>query len=38
MPLLLAGIVMLCTTLFFSIGVHLNPLHAVVAHPAEGTA
>jgi hypothetical protein len=38
MPLLFAGIVMLCTTLFFSTGVRLNPPHSVVAHPTEGTA
>jgi hypothetical protein len=38
MPVLAAGVVMLCTTLFFRNNSCLNALHNELAHPTEGMA
>ncbi len=38
MPVLAAGVVMLCTTLFFRSDSHLNALHNELAHPTEEMA
>jgi hypothetical protein len=37
MPLLVAALVMLCTTFFLRGSLHLNSTHVTMGHPAEGT-